>query len=88
MEGADQHSGFFRFRSPGVAATGDPKRPWFVADHFRLIDISRRLLIREALAVCQVFPGAFSQGDLADLFWDDYEFVVEQTREIRDAAGS
>ena len=40
------------------------------------------IFIEECIALNKVLPGAFSFGDLQNLYFDDYEKVLQKTKEM------
>jgi hypothetical protein len=60
-----------------------------VADAFRFIDITKKVLVREMMQICMAIPGAFSVRELMDTDYETYEtiikFVKERQESIKDA---
>lgn len=77
MGGPDQHGEFFRVRSPARLTAGDPIRPWSAFEGLKYVDLSRRLLVEEAVRICLSYPGSFSFEGLLGMGYDEYEMVTD-----------
>jgi len=48
----------------------------------RLLDFNQEAFLNESIFIFQVFPGAFAFGDLENLDFDDYEYVLAKAKKV------
>ena len=84
MAGCCGHVGFFCLRAPaGIKREPRADALWLFGSIISL-DISRQIIIKEAMAIGTIVPGVFSYGDLLRMKYRDYEKTIVYAKEIKD----